>query len=62
MTTRQDGEVIVHFDPDGDGPMCRRTYAIGGVSDPRETTCGACLRLSAWKQAWKAEAKRVKAL
>lgn len=61
MVTRQDGERIVHFDP-GTGVVCRmRILGVVGIDRPRETTCQHCMNTPVWKQAWKAEAKRVKA-
>jgi hypothetical protein len=58
VMARQNGEEIVHFSVDDDRPLCGRGSA--GIDDPRETTCGACLRTPQWRAAWKAEAKRAK--
>jgi hypothetical protein len=55
---RQNGEEVVHYAVDGTHPLCARGKV--GVDDPRETTCGACMRYPEWKAAWKAEAKRAK--
>lgn len=58
---RQNGERIVHFD-DGHGVVCWIEGKNPATStDPRETTCGRCLRQPAWKQAWKDAAKKVTA-
>lgn len=57
---RQDGRVPIHFDT-GDGDVaCKRPADLRTV-DPREVTCGQCERRPVWKQAWRGEAKRVKA-
>lgn len=61
---RQDGRPVIHFAPD-DVALCvigRRTGVEAQTSsDPRETTCGQCHRLPAWRQAWRDEARKVKA-
>ena len=59
VMARQNGERIVHFD-DGHGVVC---WLVGENSttstDPRETTCGTCLKHPAWLPAWKDAAKKV---
>lgn len=61
VMVRQNGERIVHFDI-GNGSACWLVGESAELStDPRETTCGTCLRQPAWKQAWKDAAKKVSA-
>lgn len=58
MVNRQNGERIVHYAPDS-GVVCRVGKA--GIDDPRATTCQHCMNTAVWKQAWRDEAKRVRA-
>jgi hypothetical protein len=58
VMVRQNGERIVHFDP-GTGVVC--PVGKQGIDDPRATTCGRCQRTDVWRQAWKDEARKVKA-
>jgi len=58
---RQDGRIPVHYAPEGVA-LCvvgrRHGVEVTVSEDPRETSCGQCERIPAWKQAWREEAER----
>jgi hypothetical protein len=61
VMVRQNGERIVHFD-DGDGIVCWvDSKNPTSSTDPRETTCGRCLKHPSWLPAWNAAATTVQA-
>jgi hypothetical protein len=49
---RDDGDAVVHFDPDGNGPACRMNLVtVKKTSVTTDVSCQKCLKSGAYKYA-----------